>query len=156
VSFPGPVVLQGKKKDPTLYLHFYNHLPLKRTWSLICTNWNSLLFWRRRYLKIFFQYNTCKNGFPYCGLVWPLRTLIFTNLNLHYFRKRLCKSELFRLCGSWEENFSMTPHYFCIFVIISPLKRTWSLICTNWNSLYVRMICKKFDWNWPTSSGEDF
>jgi hypothetical protein len=35
-----------------------------------------------------------------------------------------------------------------IFVIISPLKRTWPLICTILNSLYLRMICTKFYWNW--------
>ena len=35
----------------------------------------------------------------------------------------------------------MTPPHFCIFVIISPLKRTWPLICTILNSLYLRMIC---------------
>jgi hypothetical protein len=28
---------------------------------------------------------------------------ICKNLNLHYTRRLLCKSELFRLCGSWED-----------------------------------------------------
>jgi hypothetical protein len=50
----------------------------------------------------------------------------------------------------------MTPPHFCIFVIISPLNRTWPLICTILNSLYLRMICTKFYWNWPAGSGEDF
>ena len=46
--------------------------------------------------------------------------------------------------------------YHPIFVIISPLKRICPFIWTNWNSLHPRMICTKFDWNWPSGSGEDF
>jgi hypothetical protein len=50
----------------------------------------------------------------------------------------------------------MTPPHFDIYVIISPLKRTWLFIGTNLNSLYPRIICSKFDWIWPAGSGEDF
>jgi hypothetical protein len=50
----------------------------------------------------------------------------------------------------------MTPTHLCIFVIISPLKSTWPFIWTNENPLYLKMICIKFDWNWPARSGEDF
>jgi hypothetical protein len=50
----------------------------------------------------------------------------------------------------------MTLPNFCIFLIISPLKRTSPFIWTIWNSLYPRMICIKFDWNWLAGSGEDF
>jgi hypothetical protein len=46
------------------------------------------------------------------------------------------------------------PTLFCIFVIISTLKRTWPLICASLNSLYLGMSCTKFDWNWPAGSGE--
>jgi hypothetical protein len=49
----------------------------------------------------------------------------------------------------------MTPPHFCIFVVISPLKRTWPLICTIFNSLYLRMICTKFYWIWLAGSGEE-
>ena len=49
----------------------------------------------------------------------------------------------------------MTPPYFCIFVIISPLKRTCPFIWTNLNSLHPRMICTKFDRNWSSGSGEE-
>jgi hypothetical protein len=49
----------------------------------------------------------------------------------------------------------MTPPHFYIFVIISPLKRTWSFIWTNLNSLHPRIICTKFDWIWPAGSGEE-
>jgi hypothetical protein len=41
-------------------------------------------------------------------------------------------------------------------MIFSPLKRTWPFIWTIQNSLYPRMICTKFDWNWPAGSGERF
>jgi hypothetical protein len=50
----------------------------------------------------------------------------------------------------------MTPPHFYIFVIISPLKRTWPFTWTNLNSLHPRVICTKFDWIWPAGSGEDF
>jgi hypothetical protein len=39
-----------------------------------------------------------------------------------------------------------------IFVIISPLKRTWPFIWTNLNSLLPRIICTKFDWIWTPGS----
>ena len=53
-----------------------------------------------------------------------------------------------------EKKIFKWPHP--IFVIISPLKRTWPFIWTNLNSPYSRMISIKFDWNWPAGSGEDF
>jgi hypothetical protein len=49
----------------------------------------------------------------------------------------------------------MTSPNFDIFVISSPLKRIWSLICTNVNSLYPRIICTEFDGIWPAGSGEE-
>jgi hypothetical protein len=36
------------------------------------------------------------------------------------------------------------PHYY-IFVIISPLKKTWPFIWTNLNSLHPKIICFKFN-----------
>ena len=82
--------------------------------------------------------------------------MVCTNLNLHYIGKLYCKYELFWLSGSGGEDFYMTPPHFCIFEIISPLKRTWPFIWTIQNSLYPRIIYDKFDWNWPAGSGEDF
>jgi hypothetical protein len=46
----------------------------------------------------------------------------------------------------------MTPPNFCIFVVISLFKRTWSIIWTVLNSLYPRRIWTHFDWNWPAGS----
>jgi hypothetical protein len=54
-----------------------------------------------------------------------------------------------------EKIFKWPHPIFAFFVIISPLKRTWLLICTILNSLYLRMICTKFYWNWPAGSGEE-
>ena len=45
--------------------------------------------------------------------------------------------------------------YFRHFVIISPWKRAGPFIWTNLNPLHPRMLCAKFDWNWPSGSGED-
>jgi hypothetical protein len=76
------------------------HLPkdeLYQVWlKLAC--W----FWRGRF---FFNINTCKYGFPYCGPSKAPGTMICTNLNLHYIRKLSCKYELFCLNGSGEEDF---------------------------------------------------
>ena len=49
----------------------------------------------------------------------------------------------------------MTLPYFCIFVIISPFKRSWPFICTNLNQLHPRILPTKFGWNWPSGSGEE-
>ena len=37
-----------------------------------------------------------------------------------------------------------------------PLKNAWPLIWTNLNSIYPRIQCVMFGWNWPSGSGEDF
>jgi hypothetical protein len=48
----------------------------------------------------------------------------------------------------------MTSLNFCIFVIISPLKKTYPFIWTNLNLLYPKINCTKYNWNWLTVSGE--
>ena len=45
-----------------------------------------------------------------------------------YQKAFIFKYDLFWCSGSREEDFSMTPPHFGIFVIISPLKRTWPFI----------------------------
>jgi hypothetical protein len=40
-------------------------------------------------------------------------------------------------------------------MLISPLERIWPFIWSYPNSLYSRMLCTKFDWNWQSSSGEE-
>ena len=42
----------------------------------------------------------------------------------------------------------------CIFPNYLPWKRVGPFICTNLNSLYPRMLCAKFGWNWSSGSGE--
>ena len=46
--------------------------------------------------------------------------------------------------------------YFCYFPIIPPWKRAGPYIWTNLNTLYPRMHCAKFGWDWPSGSGKDF
>jgi hypothetical protein len=36
----------------------------------------------------------------------------------------------------------------CMFIIISPLKRTWPFTWTNMSSLHAKMTFIKFYWNW--------
>ena len=40
------------------------------------------------------------------------------------------------------------------FAIISPRKRVWSYISTNFNPLHPWMLCAKFGWKWPSGSGK--
>ena len=134
----------------------------EQTW--ICTmsgrfhvdfNISGLVVLKKKIFKHFSYINTCKNCFPYCGPTRPPGTMIWTNLNLLYVSKLPCKFELSWPCGSWEEDFQMNLTYFCIFVIISPLKRTWPFIWTILNFHHLRMICTKFEWNGPAGSGEE-
>jgi hypothetical protein len=53
----------------------------------------------------FFNINTCKYGFPYCGPSRPPGTMMWTILNMHYIRKLSYKYDLFWLSGSWKEDF---------------------------------------------------
>jgi hypothetical protein len=85
LSFSGLVVLEKKIFQwLTLFLHFCDYLPLKRTWSFmkklefpfykdnLYKVWLKFAcwFWRTGFLKIFKNINTSKNGFPFCG-PWP-------------------------------------------------------------------------------------
>ena len=51
------------------------------------------------------------------------------------------------LCQVWFEISSMDFRYFL------PLEKGVVLYLKNMNPLYPRMICAKFDWNWPSGSG---
>jgi hypothetical protein len=120
MSSSGSLVLEDKNffNDLTKFLHFCDHLPFKDDLALYLYNfefplpkdnlyqiWLELAcwFWRRIF---FFDTNTCKYGFPYCGPSRPPGTMIWTKLNVHYVRKLscTCKYELFWLNGSWEED----------------------------------------------------
>ena len=56
----------------------------------------------------------------------------------------------------WFESrkFLILSMYFRYFVIICPWKLAWPFIITNLNSLYPRMLCAKFSWNWSSGSEE--
>ena len=44
---------------------------------------------------------------------------------------------------------------YCNYFITLPLTRVWPIIWPNLNHLYPKMLCVKFGWNWPSSSGEE-
>jgi hypothetical protein len=96
--------------------------------------------------------NTCKYGFSNRGPSrpqdpWFERTWIcIMSERFHVNLSSFCSVGLERKIFKWP------PFYFCSFVIISPLKRTWLSICTILNFLYPTMIWTKFDWNWPVGS----
>jgi hypothetical protein len=108
------------------------------------------------HFKRFFQIYCAKIAFP---LVAPLN--LWGPSFVHAWICTIAGSfyvnmSYFWLSGSWEEIFLMISPHICIFVIISPWTRTWPFIYTIFYSLYTWMICTKFEWNWPTGSGEDF
>jgi hypothetical protein len=117
--------------------------------SAVLARW----FLRGRIIKIFSYINISKkkNSFHYCGLIRPTGVMILTDLNLY------CQNAFMSISAFLDQKFlrkflnDPLPHFY-FFVIISPLKRTWPFIWTNLNSLYLRIICKKFDWLWPSGS----
>jgi hypothetical protein len=153
---PVPVPMGRKKKNPLdldLHLNKLEFPSCNLQQEMFVPNLNEIC--QMFHFKRFFQIYT--NAKIVSLLVSPTLTpgtIICTSLNLHYVRKRSCKYELFGLSGSQGKKNSMTTPNFCIFIY--PLKRTWPFIWTTDNSLYPRMICTKFDWNWPAGSGEDF
>jgi hypothetical protein len=127
--------------DPTLFLHFYNY-PLwrglepsfwKKKWipfmqesfvpSLIEIG---LMFHFKRFFSIYKC--TCVKIVPHLVPPNPRGTIICTKLTLHYVRKLWCKSAILAQWFSRKKINDLIN--FCIFVIISPLKTTWSFICT--------------------------
>jgi hypothetical protein len=148
--------------DPTLFLHFCDYPTLKRMHKLEFPSCKKCLYqiWlklaRSLILNDHLHYTNAKIV-SLCPPPWPSGTIICTSLNLHNVRKLWWKYELFWLSGSQGKIFTTSPN-FCLFVIISPLKRNWPFICTIWNSLYPRIICItcKFDWNWRAGSGDFF
>jgi hypothetical protein len=117
LCFSGFVILE-KKSFGWPYPIFVIISLLKRTWPFISPNFNpfmqrwfvrslikigSLVLEKKIYKRFFSNIDACKNCFPHCGPTRPPGTMICTNLSLHYIRKLLCKSELFWLCGSWED-----------------------------------------------------
>ena len=81
-----------------------------------------------------------------------------------YLNKHELPSLKDTLCQVWmnwptfsgEEDIFKLVNIFSLFIIISRWKRAGSFIWTNLNSLHPRILCAKFGWNLPSSSGEDF
>jgi hypothetical protein len=142
--------------------------PLKRTWPLNCTILNSLYLrmicknfdwnWPAGSREDFFFFK-CSINFYSFAIISPWGRSCFSFVEFWIpFAQEYFVPSLFKI-GSvvLEKNIFKWPHpIFWIFVIISPLKRTWLLTCAILNSLYLRMICIKFDWNWPAGSREEF
>ena len=127
---------------PTPFLHFCDYLPLEEDLALylsklefpspkddLCQVWLKFAkwFWRRRFLKIFsafslFRYNylPLERGYP----------LPLYKLESHLPKDDLCQFWLKLTQWFWRRRFLNNPTHFCIFVIISPLKRTWPFILT--------------------------
>jgi hypothetical protein len=111
---------------------------------------------KKKLFKDFFTtVSIYKNGFPHCDRTqlwgpWHEQTWICIILK----KKKSCRSELLWTSGS-REDFKITWLNFCKCVFISLLMNTWPFIWINLNSLYSRMICTKFYWNWPAGLWDD-
>jgi hypothetical protein len=110
--------------------------PLKRTCPFIffLINLNSLYKCKNSLYLVWLKLVRCfilrilSNTHMLFSLSWSLPTPGDHNLyQLEYVlcQEASCKCELFWHSGSRGEHFSMTSPYFCIFVIIYHLTRTW-------------------------------
>jgi hypothetical protein len=100
----------GKEPGPSFeqFLILNSFHDLHQVWlKLAC--W----FWKRG----FFQY---EYGFCYCGSSRPLRTMISTNLNLHYIRKLSCDMSS-SSSVVLEKKISKLPHPIIAVLWLSPL-----------------------------------
>ena len=85
------------------------------------------------------------------------------NVTLHFniFESPLHKDTL---CQVWfkltkwflRRRFLKVVNVFSLCGYYLPLINAWPFIWTNLNSLYPRILCVMFGWNWPSGSGEDF
>ena len=96
--------------------------------------------------------------FHYFVIISPWKragSFICTNLN-HLHPRMLCDMVDWNwLSGSGKEDFLIPSMYFHYYVIISTWKKARPFIWRTLNSLHPRMLCAKFDWNWPSASGEE-
>jgi hypothetical protein len=146
--------------DPTPFLHFCNYPPFEEDLDLhlnkpefssckICLYQVWLKLARCFTLKDSFQYTYVKIVSP---LVSPILTL--GDHNLYKLKSAPC--QIWAILGQWfsrEKNYNDLAK-FSIFMIISPLKRTWPFIWTISNSFDNNLY---HGWlKWPADSGEDF
>jgi hypothetical protein len=105
--------------------------------------------------KIFFQYNICKYGFPYCGPSWPPEPWC-EQFWIYIISESFHVNMTYSVSVFWRRKFFNEPTPFLHFFDNLPL---WTgpgpLLEQFKNSCYLRMICTKFDWHWHAGSGED-
>jgi hypothetical protein len=163
MTYSGWVVFK-KKIFQWPYQIFVITSPLKRSWSFICTILKSLyqriictMFdWNLPAASgedLFFNINTCNYGFPIMAPPDPWGSW-FEEIWIYIMSESFHVNMTFSSSVVLEKMFKWP---YPIFVTISPLKRNWSFIWTIQNPIYLKMICTKRNWNWPTcSGGEDF
>ena len=91
----------------------------------------------------------------HCIFAILLLSPLGTNLNSLHPRMISPKFDWNWSSGSEDEDFQISSMYFCYFVIISHWKWAWPFIRMNLNPFHPRMICAKFDWNYPSGSAEE-
>ena len=84
-------------------------------------------------------------------------SFIYENLSPLYTRMLCAKIGLNWPSGSGEEDFlnlNLLMYFHC-FIFISPWKRVWPFIWTNFNPPHPRILCAMFGWNWSSGCGEE-
>ena len=83
---------------------------------------------------------------------------IWTNLNSLHQRMLCAKFGWNWLSGSGEEDFLISSMFFFAISYICnylPLEKSGALHLNKLESLFPRMLCAKFGWNWPSGSREE-
>jgi hypothetical protein len=142
---------------PTSNMHFISFCPIPLSWAMILTNLPS--FYVRKLsckIQLFWLHSSKEEDFkrphPIFTYLWLSPLWRGPDPLFELFVSSLVEIDPVVL----EKIFKRPPSYFHIFVIISPLKRTWPFIWSNLNFLHPRIICTKSAWIWFAGSGDDF
>ena len=93
--------------------------------------------------------------------MWACSLFLSLVLHLKKLKSLSPKDACAKFGWNWPsasgEDFLISSMYFRYFVINSPWKRAKHFIWTILNPCHlpVRLLCAKFDWNWPSGSGEE-
>ena len=90
--------------------------------------------------SLFHNYLPLERAWPFIRSMHPLHT------------KMLCADFGWNWPIVFGEDFCILSVYFRYLAISYPWKMTWLFIWTNLNTLYPRMLCAKFGWNWHSGS----
>ena len=131
---------------------FENKLESSSPKDALCKLWfeKAEWFWRRIFsnvLNVFYYFQIISH----LRMLWPF---IWTNLN-PFTQEVLFQVWLKLDQWFWRRRFLKVFNVFLLFHNYCPLRRAYPFIWTNLNPPHPRIVCAKFDLNWPSGSGEE-